>query len=230
MLAGRRSRVVGGLNLYGSGSVNGLRAMRGSAPLPQPRDGEDLHLVEAFLAGEESAFDALVRRYQVLAYRVARGVVGTHADADDVAQEAFLRAYRNLKTFRREASFRTWLLRIVTHTALNHRRSWWVRRQVDTEVDRLEQAGSPDGADEQMLDGERRRLVREAIQALPERQRETVRMRLEGSRNYARIAEEMGVSVGTVKANFHHAVRNLRRALAAQDGGAAGDGAEDESP
>jgi len=201
--------------------------MRESVPIPQPRDREDLRLVEAFLAGQESAFDRLVLRYQELAYRVARGVVGTHADADDVAQEAFVRAYRNLNGFRREASFKTWLLRIVTHTALNHRRSWWVRRQVDAEVEQMEEAGSRGGPDERMLDGERRRLVREAIQALPERQRETVRMRLEGSRNYACIAEEMGVSVGTVKANFHHAVRNLRRALVA--GGGAGDRAKDES-
>lgn len=181
-----------------------------------PLRDEDRPLVEAFLAGDECAFDSLVERYQMLAYRVARSVVSTHADADDVAQDAFLKAYRKMGTFRGESSFRTWFLRIVQHTALNHRRSWWVRRQTGTEPLDLppatggESAGGPEG---HLLENERRRRVLEAIEALPDRQKETVKRRLQGNQNYAGIAREMGVSVGTVKANFHHAVRNLRRAL-----------------
>jgi RNA polymerase sigma-70 factor (ECF subfamily) len=178
---------------------------------------EDRPLIEAFLAGEESAFDALVQRYQVLAYRVARSVVGTHADADDVAQDAFLKAYRKMGTFRGDSSFRTWFLRIVQHTALNHRRSWWVRRKTGSEPLDLPQPGAgaepEEGPEGLLLEDERRRRVLEAIEGLPARQKETVQRRLQGNQNYAGIAREMGVSVGTVKANFHHAVRNLRRAL-----------------
>lgn len=199
-----------------------------AGPIPAADPEDDQRLVEAFLAGEEAAFDVLVRRYQGLAYRIARSVVGTHADADDVAQEAFVKAYCNLAGFRGDSSFRTWLTRIVTHTALNHRRSWWVRRQVALEVECVEQPG-PDAADRRLLDGERIRLVNEAILDLPERQRETVLRRLEGSANYSGIAREMGVSVGTVKANFHHAVRNLRRALGLGPGPSAGR-AEDDEP
>jgi RNA polymerase sigma-70 factor (ECF subfamily) len=106
-----------------------------------------------------------------------------------------------------------------------------VRRQVAADTDRMEDpapgAEEAPGADDRLLDEERRDMVREAIQGLPDRQRETVRLRLEGDRDYARIAEEMGVSVGTVKANYHHAVRNLRKALAA---GAGAGGTEDETP
>lgn len=188
-----------------------MNVMEPHATGTQPID-EDLPLVRAFLDGRESAFDELVRRHQVVAYRVARRIVGGHTDADDVAQEAFLKAYRKLSTFRGDACFRTWLLRIVTHTALNHRRSWWSRRQADCEVEKFDEPGGSSPL-ESVLDDERRGRLERAIASLPDRQRETVRRRLEGSDDYAGIAQEMGVTVGTVKANIHHAVRNLRRAL-----------------
>jgi len=189
----------------------------------RPDADADRLLVEAFLAGDESSFDQLVRRYQVLAYRVARGVAKSHADADDIAQDAFLKAYKKMGSFRGEASFKTWFLRIVQHTALNHRRSWWVRRQTGTEPQELPEPLRDDAAEQgperRLLEGERRHRVLEAIESLPDRQRETVQRRLRDEQNYAGIAREMGVSVGTVKANFHHAVRNLRRTLGEDPGG-----------
>lgn len=189
-----------------------MKAMVFEGHTGDSQPGDD-RLVQAFLAGDEGAFDALVHRYRVLVYQVARSVVRNHQDADDVAQDAFLKAYRNLGGFRGEASFKTWLLRIVTHTALNHRRSWWVRRRSATEDAHLETLPEPGGQEEHLLEAERLDRMRAAIQALPDRQRETVERRLQGGEKYAGIAREMGVSVGTVKANFHHAVRNLRQTM-----------------
>jgi RNA polymerase sigma-70 factor (ECF subfamily) len=173
---------------------------------------EDARLVAACLGGSEGAFDALVRRYQGMVYRVARSVVRSHADADDVAQETFVKAYQKLDGFRGEASFRTWITRIAVHTAINCRRSWWSRRRGSEEpLAAVAAAGA--GAETELLQEERRAQLLRAIDGLPDRQRETVRLRLRDEKDYATIARDLGVTVGTVKANFFHAVRNLRRAM-----------------
>lgn len=176
---------------------------------------EDARQIRACLDGDESAYNVLVQRYQALAYHVARNIVRSHQDADDVAQDAFLKAYKKLDSYRGDASFKTWLLRIVTHTALNHRRTWWSRNSVPTEPERLEvlSGGSDGGQEVRILEQEQLERVLEAIKQLPARQQETVRRRLADKENYAGIAESMGVSVGTVKANFHHAVKNLKKVL-----------------
>jgi RNA polymerase sigma-70 factor (ECF subfamily) len=182
---------------------------------------EDARLVAAFRGGSEDAFDALVRRYQAMVYRVARSVVKNHEDADDVAQETFVKAYQKLEGFRGEASFRTWITRIAVHTAINCRRSWWSRRRGPEEPLALAVAAGA-GAEAELLQEERRASLLRAIDQLPDRQRETVRLRLQDEKDYATIAKDLGVTVGTVKANFFHAVRNLRRVLDREEPGAKG--------
>jgi RNA polymerase sigma-70 factor (ECF subfamily) len=182
---------------------------------------EDARLVAAFRGGSEDAFDALVRRYQAMVYRVARSVVRSHEDADDVAQETFVKAYRKLEGFRGEASFRTWITRIAVHTAINCRRSWWNRRRGPEQPLEVAAAAGA-GAEAELLREERRARLLRAIDELPDRQRETVRLRLQDEKDYATIAKDLGVTVGTVKANFFHAVRNLRRVLDREEPGANG--------
>ena len=89
---------------------------------PELRDSDDV-LVARFLQGDERAFDLLVERHRVAIYRLAYRFLGSHEEADDVSQEAFLRAYRSLHGFRGEASFRTWITRIAINLALKSRRS-----------------------------------------------------------------------------------------------------------
>src|SRR5467141_2642418 len=86
------------------------------------RPESDAQLVARFQGGDESAYDTLVLRHRAAVYRLAFRLVGRHAEADDVAQEAFLRAYRGLGRFRGEAAFGTWLTRIAVNLALNARR------------------------------------------------------------------------------------------------------------
>ena len=88
----------------------------------------DVDLVTRARQGDPAAFGELVDRHRSAVYRAALAAIGSAADAEDASQEAFLTAYRRLSSFRGEASFKTWLLTIAWHQAINHRRGltrWW---------------------------------------------------------------------------------------------------------
>ena len=172
-------------------------------------------LVTRFRSGDAKAFDEIVLRHQRMVYGLLRILLGRHEDADDLAQEVFLRAYRHLGGFEGRASLKTWLTRITIHMAINHRKSWWVRRRGEGEMEDIPEAGRdqiPSPLRAVLLEEERAALAT-AIADLPDRQRETLRLVVSGTMRYAEIARSMGCTEGTVKANFFHAVRKLRRAL-----------------
>ena len=167
----------------------------------------DFDLVRLFQSGERTAFDRLVEAHRRDVYRLAYRLVGNHADADDLAQEAFLRAYRSLARFRGESSFRTWLTRIVLNLATDRRRIFATRREAPLEE-------GWDGVQEALPDGLgflRREQIRKAVGQLPRRQRETLILRVFQEMKFHEIARVMGCTVGTAKANFFHAVRGLKQ-------------------
>lgn len=168
----------------------------------------DRDLVRRFQAGDGHAFDRLVELYRRDTYRLAFRLLGNHEDADDLAQEAFLRAYRSLGRFRGEATFRTWLTRIVLNLASDRRRSLATSRQVPWEelTPGQEPSQAPMNA-AGLIQGE---ALRQAVQTLPPRQRETLILRMFQDMKFQEIASAMGCTVGTAKANFFHAVRGLR--------------------
>jgi RNA polymerase sigma-70 factor (ECF subfamily) len=179
---------------------------------PAPLDGlDDGALVAACLEGRRDAFDLLVRRHQRSVYQVCYRFVGNHADASDLAQDAFLRAWRGLAGFKRESSVGTWLYRIAVNTCLN-RLAVKVPPMHDVDGLALVDHSSED-APERVLRAERAARVRRAIRALPARQRATVILRMYHDLPHRQIAELLGNSVGSVKANLFHALRNLRRTL-----------------
>jgi len=175
---------------------------------------EVLEWVEAAQNGDQVAFGRLVERFQRDVYGKAFSILKNHLDADDVVQETFLRAYRALPGFRFESSFRTWLITIATRQALN-----FLDRQRFNHESLDPQDESPEHAalrveDNQMtalLDEESRRLLREAMPRLPKRQKQALLLKLENDWKYDRIAQEMGTSVGSVKAHIFHAIKNLTR-------------------
>jgi len=179
---------------------------------------EDAELIARFRAGDESSFDSIVLRYRKDVYRLAWRLTGSHAEADDLAQETFCRAYVSLHGFRGESSLRTWLCRIVTNLGLNLVQSARVARRQEISVEALAEAGEPAtvqapvGADN-LLRAQREARLRCAIAALPSRQKETLMMRVFEGMQYKEIARAMGCSTGTAKANFFHAVASLKRAL-----------------
>ncbi|MCC6156650.1 MAG: RNA polymerase sigma factor [Deltaproteobacteria bacterium] len=174
----------------------------------------DRELVRAFVAGEVAAFEEIMKRHRRMVYFAALRVAGTHHDADEAAQKTFIAVYRNLSRFEQASALKTWIFRIALNTAKNQVRDR-SRREGDELGDR--HADGAAGAPERMEAEERRQQVRQAVAALPPRQREVVELRVDHELPYAEIAEVLGCSVNTAKVNFHHAVKALRRKLAEGD-------------
>lgn len=170
---------------------------------------DEREAIEACRRGEREAFDLLVARYQRDVYRLCYRYVGNHEDAHDMAQEAFLKAYRGLKSFRGKSAFSTWLYRIAVNSCLNFRAAR--RPHGDTVPDELPDGG--EAAGERMIRRQRERQVREAVQRLPEKQRATLILKVYHELTHEEVAGVLGSTVGTVKANLFHALANLRRLL-----------------
>ena len=166
----------------------------------------DEELVTRFKAGDEASFDALVIRHRTYAYRLAYRLLGRHEDADDLAQEAFLRAYKSLHRFRGESRFHTWLTRIFVNLAINARQ----RRRETVTLDEMDAAvGCPADAAAVTLRGQ----VRRAVGTLPRRQRQILMLKVYEEMKFSEIAAAAGISIGTAKATFFQAVRALRGRL-----------------
>jgi RNA polymerase sigma-70 factor (ECF subfamily) len=173
---------------------------------------DDRALVAATLAGDRSAFDVVVRRHQRAVYSVCYRFTANHADASDLAQDAFVRAYRGLARFKGDAALSTWLHRIAVNVCLTR-----VAAKSPI-VDPIEPLDPVDVRGERPDDSLRRvqdaALVKAAIARLPKKQRLTVILRVYHELPHEDIARALGSSVGTVKANFFHALQNLRKLLA----------------
>jgi len=181
-------------------------------PSQRLRD-EDREAVLASQRGEREAFDPLVDRYQRDVYRLCYRYVSNHHDASDMAQEVFLKAFRAIQKFRGESSFSTWLYRIAVNTCLNFRSS--KKPDGDELSDTL--ADRRIGVVEEMERSERSQRVRDAVKRLPEKQRATLILKIYQDLTHEEVAQILGSSVGTVKANLFHALGNLRKMLEVEE-------------
>jgi RNA polymerase sigma-70 factor (ECF subfamily) len=177
----------------------------------------DPELVERARRGEDAAFGTLVDRHRASVVRAALAALGSREDAEEVAQEAFVAAYRHLQDFREDASFKTWLLAIAWRKALSRRRSvkTLLRRFVQPPEDTEWQV--PDGAQSQeqsLLDGELREHLRRQIAALAPKLRDALLLASTGDHSYTDIAGMLGIPVGTLKWRVSDARRQLKARLA----------------
>lgn len=172
-------------------------------------------LVSACAVGHREAFDELVARHRRPVYQLCYRFVGNHEDASDLAQDVFLRAYRAFGQFKGDASVGTWLHRIAVNVCLN-KVSGRQHRTEPIDERHVPPSGEPD-AMSRLMNSERAGQVRAAIARLPPRQRATLILRVYQELPHQDIARILGSSVGAVKANFFHALHNLRRLL--QDDG-----------
>jgi RNA polymerase sigma-70 factor (ECF subfamily) len=178
--------------------------------------GDETDLVRRAQAGETEAFEALVLAHQQFVFNLAWRALGDEREAEDLAQEAFVRAWLALPNFRGQARFRTWLYRIATNLCYN--RLPRLRRDLaalgETTVQAQPDARQPDPATS-VEAAERRAFLREQIDRLPESYRVLVMMRFQQDLPYEEIATILSLPLGTVKTGLFRARARLREALRA---------------
>jgi RNA polymerase sigma-70 factor (ECF subfamily) len=174
-------------------------------------------LVEGAARGDREAFRAIVETEGDRVYRIALGLMRDHHDAEEVVQDAFVRAFRSLGRFRGDAALSSWLYRITVNVAHDHRRrrGRW-RRHVDDEPVPADAAETRPDADPERLAAAAgiRTDIDRAVLGLSERERTVFILRHDGGLKIAEIAEVLGRAEGTVKNLLFRAVRKLRAALA----------------
>ena len=178
----------------------------------------DAELVAEARAGDRSAFDAIVQRYQHAVFRAALAVTADRSEAEDAAQDTFLKAYRFLGDFRGESSLKTWLLAIAWREGLSRRRSiaCRLRRLVAPSGDEPFDPPEPRRSSEARLVAvEHAAAVRRLVASLPDKYRVPLLLSASGDYTFDEIAEALGVPCGTVKWRVSDARRQLRAKLAA---------------
>lgn len=170
----------------------------------------DRELAERFWSGDRAAFDQIVRRHQRGVWHLVRRYVKRDADASDVTQLVFVRAFRGLGTFRGAASVRSWLYRIAINCALTWLRDH--RREEPAEIadDALTDANP---APARIASGEEGARLRAAIAQLPPKQRLVIELRVFDDLSFREVAELADCTENTAKVNFHYAVKRLRDIL-----------------
>ncbi len=189
-----------------------MAAVAAGGPLDQL---DEQQLVAACLDGRAGAFDLIVERHRRAVYQLCYRFVGNHEDASDLSQDVFLRAYRGLKSFRGGSSLATWLYRIGVNVCLNRVA---VKKPLMEDLDARQHVDSRrESQVDRVLREERGLQVRAAIAQLPPKQRATLVLRVYQELSHEEIAQVLGSSVGAVKANFFHALGNLKKILGTEE-------------
>jgi RNA polymerase sigma-70 factor (ECF subfamily) len=177
----------------------------------------DSDLISRAAGGDASAFQALVERHRSMVYRVAYQFAGNHHDAEDIAQEVFIKVYRSLDRFRQDAQLSSWMYRIVMNACIDHR-----RRHVpagaapfgeEAEHRMLNTREERPGPEACAYAGELGGVLEAEIGRLPKGQRIVFVMRHHQGMKLGEIADALGLAEGTVKRQLHAAVHRLRHAL-----------------
>lgn len=184
--------------------------------MPDPVPLADEAVVARVLAGDVASFELIMRRYNQRLFRIARSIVGDDGEAEDVLQEAYLRAYEHLAQFAGRAKFSTWLTRIVVHEASARRR----RRQrlpliplQDAEIPPMASRSEPDRIQDELRRTELAALVRQVVDQLPSDLRVVFTARLVEGLDTAETAECLGLTAANVKVRLHRARSQVRKTL-----------------
>jgi RNA polymerase sigma factor (sigma-70 family) len=179
---------------------------------------DDTSLISRARAGDVRAYEELVRIHQGVALRVAYLITRDHAEAEDVAQDAFVKAYRSLGRIDPARPFRPWILTIVRNESLNRRRRAGRQERLQTRL--ASEAGSGDSAqspESLALDAEMHRGILEAMDRLPQRQRLVVGLRYLVGLSEAETAATLEIPIGTVKSRSNRALARLKIDLETTD-------------
>ena len=175
---------------------------------------DDRQLVALAQNGDPEAFAQLVRHYQKMVYNLALGKMGSHHDAEEVTQTAFLKAWQSIRSFQGKAAFSSWLYRLTVNAAIDLLRQRRAPALSLDDPDLPPLADEDPGPEEASLAAERRRLLWQAIDRLPEAQRTPLVLREMEGLSYREIAQVLDLEEGTVKSRLARARLLLRRLLA----------------
>ena len=191
----------------------------------QARSGADNDLVREFIAGNDAAFTQLVSKYKDAITNYLSTLIGDYEIAVDLAQETFLRVYRNIGRYSHFYQFSTWIYRIATNLAIDemryrkrrgrvfYRNIWGARAKDETDPQEMEISDARRGPRDEVLRKESGRVLRDAIRSLPEKYRIAFIMKEVQDMPYESIADALNCSAGTVKSRLHRARGLLQRKL-----------------
>ncbi len=170
---------------------------------------DEAELIRRIKNGEIELFNGIVEKYRQKLYSVAWRILRSREDAEDVLQEAFIKAFKSIKDFREESSLSTWLYRIVVNMSID----FSTRKKRFKIVELHENIEAMDNPERSFKIKNLREDINKAILSLPERQRAVFTLRFYEHMKFSDISEILGVSEGAVKAQYHHAINKLRSAL-----------------
>jgi RNA polymerase sigma factor (sigma-70 family) len=177
---------------------------------PAAAVGTDGDLIARYLAGDEQAATELVRRHTAALARFLAVQGAPDDELDDLVQESFIKAFRGLGSFRRRASYRTWLLAIGANLLKDRRRQWRKRVVVELTPNLPDHSGDPAGDAEAGWAAEK---LADEIGKLPRLQREVFLLRAQQGLEYGEIAQGLDIGEGSARVHFHHAVKRLKESV-----------------
>lgn len=195
--------------------VTGARRSAGSAAREVERTPTDVALIERCLGGESAAWEEIVARFKRRVFNIAFKFTGRHDVAEDLTQEIFLKVFRGLERFKRDADFTTWLSSVARNYCIDHYRSVRREREVMTPDNAAVDVASDHGVSplRKLEDEDRRALLRAGLDQLPPKLREAVVLRDLQEMTYQEMAERLSLPEGTVKSRINRGREELARLL-----------------
>lgn len=178
----------------------------------------ETQLVEKSMDGDLDAFEELVLLFDKKIYNYCLRMTNNRSDAEDLAQEVFLKVYKNLKNFRKDSKFSTWIYRIAYNTCVDNYRKKRLKllplnKIIDEEQQEIGIPSSDPLPEEQVISNEKYSLIKECIAQLKPRYKSAIILRDIHNYSYREIAEILGIPIGTVKSDISRARALLRKAL-----------------
>jgi len=181
---------------------------------------EDMELIAKALKGEQKAYDRLMSKYQQMIHNLIFRMIYKKEDVEDLSQEAFIKAFNSLEKFDKQFSFATWLCKIATNNCIDYLRkkklsTFSIDKEIESDEDNM-QFEIPDKnftPDKNILDSERKKVLQDAIQSLPEKYRQVIILRHQEEMDYEEIAEKLDLPLGTIKAHIFRAREMLYKSL-----------------
>lgn len=181
---------------------------------------DDNILINKALAGDQTAYEKLMKKYYQLIYNLIFRMISRKEDVEDLTQEAFIKAFNSLHNFDRQFAFSTWLFKIATNNAIDYLRkkklnTFSIDREIESEESdfKFEIPDNENKPDRIIIEDERKKILDEAIESLPPKYKEVILLRHKMDKEYEEIAKELKLPLGTVKAHIFRGRELLNKYL-----------------